>query len=166
MCSPKLAWATAMGRNRSRCRRLALSLGEALAGDFLWREKVSLCAAIPLWFAWKWHVMQERWCISLHRRRVLSRWHVCVVVPLGFAVSEWCFGGVESRCSIAICNCKVAGGLKSSVFVRSLRSNADFEESVWEQKWSKSFQTLEKFTILHVLRKVTKVIFRGRRSTL
>ena len=98
----------AIVRNRSRCRRLALSLGEALAGDFLWREKVSLCAAIPLWFAWKWYVMQKSWCISLRRRRVSWKWHVCVVViywelqfqsgvlevlnrvvPLGFAVAMW-----------------------------------------------------------------------------
>ena len=26
----------------------------------------------------------------------------------GIAVSEWCFRGVESRCSIGICSCKVA----------------------------------------------------------
>ena len=36
------------------------------------------------------------------------KWHVCVAVPLGFAVSEWCFRGVESRCYIGICSCKVA----------------------------------------------------------
>ena len=30
------------------------------------------------------------------------------LVISGFAVSEWCFRGVESRCYIGICSCKVA----------------------------------------------------------
>ena len=43
--------------------------------------------------------------VVCHARKVM--WDVCVAVILGFAISEWCFGGVESRCSIGICNCKV-----------------------------------------------------------
>ena len=116
-------------------RRLALSLGEALAGDFLWIEKVSLCAAILLWFAWKWYVTQERWCISLHRRRVLWKWHVCVVVILGIAVSEWWFGGVESRCSIGICSCKVAW---KAPFLWQVSGKTSILQSVCESRSSQN----------------------------
>ena len=117
LCLPDVVFEFATVRNRSQpfaCVRncsdpapMALPLGRALKSDFWWTCHVSVCAAILVWFAKKWYVMQERWCISLHRRRLSWKWHVCVVVILGFAVSEWCLRGVESRCSIGICSCKV-----------------------------------------------------------
>ena len=107
LCSPVVVFVTATVRKCSNPLPMALPLGRAQKSYFSWMCHVSVCAAILLWFAWKWYVMQERWCISLHRRRVSWKWHACVVVPLGFAVSEWCFRGVESRCSIGICRCKV-----------------------------------------------------------
>ena len=77
-------------------------------------------------------------CIKVvcHARKVMHfaaqaqgfwKWHVCVVVILGFAVSERCF-----NCWITLLHwdLPLQGGLKSSVFVTSLRSNVDFEESV------------------------------------
>ena len=62
--------------------------------------------------------------ISLYRRRVSWKWHVCVAVILGFAVSEWCFRGVEPRCYIGICNAECL--LRSSLLRESLVENARF----------------------------------------
>ena len=52
------------------------------------------------------HCRLEGWkmVISLHRRRVSWRWDVWVAVILRFAVSDWCFRGVEPRCYIGICD--------------------------------------------------------------
>ena len=135
---------------------MALPLGRAVKSDFSWPCHMSVCAAIPLWFAENWYVMQERWCISLRRRRVSWKWHVCVVVTLGFAVSEWCFRGVESRCYIGICSCKVAWKApflwhfsgKTSILKKACESRSGRNHSKrWEKlefwmswgKWRKSF---------------------------
>ena len=100
--------------------------------------------------------MQERWCISLRRHRVSWKWHVCIVVTLGFAVSEWCFTGVESRCYIGIFNCKVAWEApflwhfsgKTSILKKACESRSGRNHSKrWEKlefwmswgKWRKSF---------------------------
>ena len=95
---------TATARECSNPSPMALPLGRALKSDFSWISHVSLCIAIPLWFASEWYVMQERWWIWLHRRRVSWKLHVCVAATLGFAVSEWRFRGVGSRCYIGICD--------------------------------------------------------------
>ena len=75
--------------------------------------------------------------ISLHRRRVSWKWDVCVAVILGFAVSEWCFRGVESRCYIGICDaeCLLRSSLLREVSCKTLVLEAwivTFDESLVE----------------------------------
>ena len=50
---------------------MALPLGRSLKSGFML-------------FASKWYAAQGRWCISLHRRRVSWKWHVCRRSYIGF----------------------------------------------------------------------------------
>ena len=88
LCSPLFSCPqpSATVRNRSRVfesEPYGTAVGRALKSDFSWRCHVCLrCYSIVI--CKKWHVMQERWCISLHRRSVSWKWHVCVAVILGW----------------------------------------------------------------------------------
>ena len=83
-------------------------------------------------------------------------------------IGNYSFRVVFLRCWIVLFHwdLQLQSGFKSSVFVTSLRQNVDFEESVWEWKLSKSFETLGEVTILDVLRKSDESLFQGRRSKL
>ena len=97
-----------------------------------------------MWFAWKFYVMQERWCMSLHRCRLpwqTSQFHWDLQFQSGV---------------LEALNRAVTLGFGIARLLQKL-------ESVSE---SKSSQTLGKVTFFDALRKVTKNIFRGRRSTL